>query len=393
METRMLEPPAGGPLSRLLRRVHLPGDDSTSPQNSLTLIGIIVALVWLPLQALTTLQGQAFGANVSVPFLRDVGVHARLLFALPLLIIAEFEVWRRMRPLLTQFNEKNLVPQNEIPRLKAAVRSAYRLYDSTPAEVLLIVMVYGVGMPWILRKYAASNIATWIATPSADGAKLSLAGIWYCSVSLPVFQFLLCRWYYRLFIWTRFLKQVSRIKLNLIPTHPDGVGGLGFLSDITSAFTALAAAHGVLLVGWLATRFELHLSFFVENKIEIALVVMFVLCITLGPLLVFSPQLLRAKQMGLDEYGTLASRYVGGFDAKWLRGGARADESLMGSPDLQSLADIGNSFTLVQTMRIALITRNLLLQITIATLLPVVPLALVVMPLDEFLKRLAVILF
>ena len=54
-------------------------------------------------------------------------------------------------------------------------------------------------------------------------------------MSLPIFQFLLCRWYFRLFIWARFLWQVSRIDLSLVPTHPDRVGGLGFLSDTVYA--------------------------------------------------------------------------------------------------------------------------------------------------------------
>jgi hypothetical protein len=36
-------------------------------------------------------------------------------------------------------------------------------------------------------------------------------------------------WHVRFFIWYRFLWQVSKIPLNLIPTHPDRAGGLGFL--------------------------------------------------------------------------------------------------------------------------------------------------------------------
>jgi len=77
--------------------------------------------------------------------------------------------------------------------------------------------------------------------PSRSGSDLSLAGWWYGYVSLPIFQFLLVRWYFRLFIWTRFLWQVSRIDLQLIPTHPDRVGGVGFLSGAIYAFAPPAA--------------------------------------------------------------------------------------------------------------------------------------------------------
>ena len=111
------------------------------------------------------------------------------------------------------------------------------------------------------------------------------------------------------------------------------------------------------------------------------------------PLLVFAPQLAQAKRTGNREYGTLAQRYVREFDAKWLRGGVSADESLVGSSDIQSLADLGNSFEVVRTMRLAPVTKEAILQLAAAILVPVVPLALTMMPLEELLKRLLGILF
>ena len=113
----------------------------------------------------------------------------------------------------------------------------------------------------------------------------------------------------------------------------------------------------------------------------------------LAPFLVFAPQLAAAKRTGLREYGTLAERYVREFDARWLRGGAPADEPLVGSADIQSLADLGNSFEVVKTMRVAPITRDALLGVVVATLAPVVPLMLTMMSLEELLKKLAGVLF
>jgi hypothetical protein len=212
-------------------------------------------------------------------------------------------------------------------------------------------------------------------------------------VSLPVFQFLLLRWYFRLFIWSRFLWQVSRIELSLVPTHPDRVGGLGFLANTVYAFVPLAVAHGVMLAGLLANRIFYLGAALPEFKVEIAVLVAFLLCLVLGPLLVFAPQLAQAKRTGNREYGTLAERYVREFDAKWLRGGASVDEPLVGSADIQSLADLGNSFEVVRTMQIAPITRDALLRLVAATLAPVVPLALTMMPFEELLKKLLGILF
>ncbi len=380
----------GGPLFQFLRRAHLSGDAMEMVRQRIIAIAL---LAWLPLLGLSALEGQLLGGSAAVPFLLDVDVHIRFLVALPLLIIAELVVHQRMRPLLKQFLERNLIPEDAMARFEAAVASAFRLRNSVLAEVLLIAIVYGVGVLIVWRQYAALDAATWYATPSAGGSKLSLAGMWYGYASLPIFQFLLLRWYFRMFIWTRFLWQVSRIELNLVPTHPDRVGGLGFLSQTVYAFALLAAAHGVLLAGALANRIFFIGAELAQFKAEIGVTLVFLLCAILGPLLVFAPQLAEAKRKGLREYGTLAARYVREFDAKWLRGGAPADEPLVGSSDIQSLADLGNSHELVRTMHLAPFGKETVLQLTAATLVPIAPLLLTMMPLEELLKKLLGILF
>jgi AcrR family transcriptional regulator len=155
----------------------------------------------------------------------------------------------------------------------------------------------------------------------------------------------------------------------------------------------LAVAHGALLAGLIANRIFYVGAALPDFKVEIAVLTGFLLCVVLGPLLVFAPQLAQAKRTGNREYGALAERYVREFDTKWLRGGASADEPLVGSGDIQSLADLANSFEVVRTMQIAPITRDALVRLVAATLAPVVPLALTMMPFEELLKKLFGILF
>jgi hypothetical protein len=81
------------------------------------------------------------------------------------------------------------------------------------------------------------------------------------------------------------------------------------------------------------------------------------------------------------------------FDAKWLRGGAGADEPLIGSGDIQSLADMGNSFQVIREMKWLPFNTSTVVQLTLATLAPVLPLTLTMVPLDELLKRLLKIVF
>ena len=380
----------GGPLFQLLRRSYLSGDALELLHRRLVIIPLFA---WLPLLALSALAGQVLGGNVAVPFLLDAEAHVRFLVVVPLLIVAELVVHRRMRVMVSQFLVRNLIPESAMTRFDAAIASALRLRNSVVSEVLLIVFVYVVWGPLVWRQYVALATATWYAIPTADGLQLSLTGMWYGYVSLPIYQFLLLRWYFRLFIWARFLWRVSRIDLILVPAHPDRVGGLGFLSITVNAFLLLAVAHGAMLAGLLANRIFYLGATLPEFKPEIAVIVGFMLCVVFGPLLVFTPQLARAKRTSLREYGTLAERYVREFDVKWLRGGAPADEALVGSADIQSLADLGNSFEVVQTMRLAPVTRDAILQLAAATLLPVAPLLLTMMSLEELLKKLFGLVF
>jgi hypothetical protein len=379
----------GGPLYQLLQATRLSGEALDLLWRRIVFISLFC---WLPLFVLSAIRGQLLGGPASVPFLLDVEVHVRFLVAAPLLVGAELLVHQRMRMVLQQFLSRRLIGEDARPRFDAAVASAMRLRNSVLAEVLLIAVVYGVGVFIVWRQYIAMDTTTWFTAADASG-RLSPAGLWYGYVSMPVFQFLLLRWYFRMFIWARLLWQVSRIQLRLMPTHPDRVGGLAFISGTAYAFVPLAVAHGAVVAGFIANRI-FHLGATLPQfKVEIGILVAFVELMVFGPLLVFVVQLSRAKRTGLREYGVLAASYVRQFDDKWVRGGATADDELLGSGDIQSLADLGNSFEVVRSMRLAPITRDPIVQVGVAALLPLAPLLLTMMPLEELLRRLFGIIF
>lgn len=100
-----------------------------------------------------------------------------------------------------------------------------------------------------------------------------------------------------------------------------------------------------------------------------------------------------AKRNGLREYGVLASRYVSEFDLKWVRGGATDDEPLVGSSDIQSLADLGNSFQVIRDIHPFPFGRGTAIQIVVIALLPGLPLVLTMIPLEELITKLLGVLF
>ena len=380
----------GGPLFQLLLRARLADDGLLLVRRRIVVISL---LAWLPLLVLSALEGHALGGGESVTFLRDLEVHVRFLVVVPLLIAAEIVVHQRMRSVVQLFLARGLIPQDAMARFGAAIASAFRLRNSVLAEVLMIALVYGVGILILWRQYLALGTATWYATPSDGHTELSLAGTWYAYVSMPFLQFLLLRWYFRLFIWFRFLWQVSRINLLLVPTHPDRFGGLGFLSNMSYAFAPLAVAHGGLLAGLLANRIFFLGTGLADYKSEIAVVVVFMLCVVICPLLVFSTQLARAKRAGTLEYGTQTARYLRQGDADSAGGSASADEASKGDADDQSLASAGSNYDAVQAMRIMPVTRETVVQLVLATLAPILPLALTMMPLADLVKTLLGVIF
>jgi hypothetical protein len=275
-----------------------------------------------------------------LPFIRDIEAHVRYLVSLPLPILAELIVHLRMRPLLAQFVERGLVAGETRPRFDAILASAMRLRNSVVIEVIFLALVYTVGHSYWRAQHTVEQ-ETWLGSPTTAGFVLTWAGSWAGWVSTPLFQFLLLRWYFRMFLWWRLLWQISRLPLRLFPTHPDRAGGLGFLGESPIAFAPLLLAQSVLLSGVIAERILFHGASLPDFKQQIGGAAMILLLLVLVPLFFFANQLNRVRRRGIEEYGALASRYVADFDRKWLRGGGPADEPLVGTADLQSLADLG----------------------------------------------------
>ena len=253
--------------------------------------------------------------------------------------------------------------------------------------------VYGVGVPYFWRNYIALDVVSWYGVMAGGKLHPSPAGWWLGCVSLPVLQFLLVRWYFRLYIWARFLWQVSRIELQLLPSHPDGCGGLGFLSLVRQAFAPLLLAQGVLLAGLIANRILFAGGRLPQFLIDVVALVAISALMVFAPLLVFTPKLEDTARMGLLEYGALAQRYVRAFDQKWLRRAESAGEPLLGSADIQSLADMGNSFEFVDRMRWVPFTVRDVLLLAAIPLLPIMPLTLSMFSLQELLERLLKLMF
>jgi len=380
-------PVLGGPIFQLFRKSRLAGDGLEHLHRRLL---IITLMAWLPLLVLTILG--SLGKNSSrLSFFHDVEVHVRFLVALPVLVAAELVVHSRIRPVTRRFVERRIVFPEELGRFHSAIESAVRLRNSIPIECGLLLLVYTLGL-WAWNSRVGLDSSTWYGNPGGRW-QLTRAGFWYVFVSIPLFQFILLRWYLRLFIWFRFLWHVSRLNLHLVPTHPDRAAGLAFLGKSAYAFGPILFAQGAMLAGVVASRVLYRGESLLSFKLQIAGFVAFFVLVILGPLLMFTPGLARAKRKGLADYGLLAQRYIDGFEQKWVLADPTSSEELLGSGDIQSLADLGNSYALVRDMRSVPFGLEDISRLAAATAAPLLPLMLTIFSPEELILRVIKVVF
>lgn len=377
----------GGPIFQLFRRSHLAGDHLELLHRRLLVITLVA---WLPLLLLVGLANLT-GELGRLSFLHDIEVHVRLLVALPVLIAAELVVHSRIRPVVRRFTERHFILPKDMPRFQHAIESAVRLRNSVTVEVGLLLFVYTFGL-WLWHSRVGLEASTWYAKPGGRW-HLTPAGFWYVFISIPILQFILLRWYLRLFIWFRFLWHVSRLDLHLVPTHPDRCAGLAFLGKSAYAFGPILFAQGAMLAGLVASRVLYRGESLLSFKLQIGGFVVFFVLAILAPLLMFTPGMARAKRKGLADYGQLAQDYVDSFERKWVLRDANSPEELLGAADIQSLADLGNSYAMVREMRSVPFGLEDISRLAAATAAPLVPLLLTIFSAEELIMRVIKVVF
>jgi hypothetical protein len=126
-----------------------------------------------------------------------------------------------------------------------------------------------------------------------------------------------------------------------------------------------------------------------QFKIDTAIATLVVAAMALGPMCVFTKRLLQARRKGLGEYGAVANRYVREFEVAWVLGKADLEgRELLGASDIESLADMANSYQVVTQMRGVPFSGRVVAEVVGAFLLPIAPLLLTAIPAEELLDKL-----
>ncbi|MBZ4422879.1 hypothetical protein [Myxococcus sp. RHSTA-1-4] len=345
----------GGPLYKAELRL-LRIRSRRSNVRWLTLAFVLVA--WLPLVVLTLPRG----AVVTSSLLSHLHVQVQFLLALPVLVAAEPFVDRYLTLAARQFLRSHLVGADSRPAYEAAARAAMRWRDSSLVEAGLLA----VSLALALSARLGTDHA-WSSRGAEDGP--SPAGWWYLLVSQPILRFLLLRWFWRGIVWAGFLFRVSRLPLALVPTHPDVMGGLGFLPICQAQFAPVVFALSAVASSytWRAERAGIStdpMPYLVPHIVfaVISVVVVF------SPMIFFSRHLILAKRRGFPRFSSLAASHSRRFEWKWFR--ERPDQDPLGAPDFSSMIDLGSSFSVSRDMRLFPWDRRSLTAVILAALAP-----------------------
>lgn len=373
----------GGPLSKATNVLRLTGME---PRDVRRKILVAVLVTWVPLVVLAALEGHAIGPSWRQSVLLDPGMYARFLVALPLLILATPGFRRCVQGIVSHFLDAELVKEPERPSYIASINALLRWRDSWIATVALVTLAFGDAVLFRTGSVAAMP-DSWRVLVSSGHRNLSLAGWWLIVVSEPIYDLAMLQLLYRLALWWRFLWRTSRLDLHLNAAHPDGAGGLAFLSLVLPAFRLPVFAIATSVAGGLANVMLWTGAVFASFSHAIAAFVALLVILTTGPLLFFRRQLGRAKLRAVLSCGALAGRQLRAFEKKWLGANPPAPEEVLQAPDFCAVGGFNPMVATIHKMSPLPFWPKQLVPLILAALLPFLPVAAIEIPLKEILMQ------
>ncbi|HKV98350.1 MAG TPA: hypothetical protein VJN96_00935 [Vicinamibacterales bacterium] len=379
-----IEPFGAGPYATAQRWLHLgqPGDPAVRRRM------IVAATVALgPLLVLAAADGVLLGPTPKESLLCDFGTLGRYLIALPVLLVAEYSYLPRLAQVVRYMPDSGIIGPDEQPRYAALVVSARNLVASRVVAFVLVVLAYGLTLGVGLVAYSPSE-STWVAPITAAGHHISAAGWWRILISQPLFLIVVGTLFWRMIVWTVFLRKLSRFNLRLLASHPDRRGGLGFIPASVRAFPPLGVAIGTIAASTVAglVKFEGHPV--VEVEYAALAAVLAVTSLLTVPLLVFGPVLFKLRTDGIYKYGRLMHDVGQSFEARWLPP-ARPKADPVGAPDFSSMIDLSTVVTNVYAITPIMVDLPSLTPLVISTLVPFIPVLFIILPAQQIVGAVA----
>jgi hypothetical protein len=336
---------------------------------------------WAPVAVWALFQDRALPGTIDEPLLRHFGIHVRCLIAIPLFVIAEAVAHGTTTRLVPHFVRSGLVAGGEIDRFREVLRGVARLRDST----LPWVIIAGLVLAWMLLSPspAATHELVWAGEPASGS--FGFGAFWVSWVARPLFTVLLLAWLWRLLLVFVLCLRLARLDLALVPTHPDGAAGLGFLEGLPSAFSPVVLGISAVLASRWAHDVLYHQVHVAELRMPMIAFGVVALVLFLAPLVAWRGALVAAKKRAELEYGALVGEHGRLVRRRWILREPLADDALLGAQEIGPVADTLPLYEAVRRMRTIPLGRRSLLAILVPAALPLLAVLAIEVPVKDLL--------
>jgi uncharacterized membrane protein (DUF2068 family) len=337
---------------------------------------------WLPIAVWAAIAGRPIAGAVDEPLLQHFGVNVRCLIAIPLFVVAEGMAHATLQRLLPQFIRAGLVEDRAV--FVKTLEGVARLRNRT----LPWVVIAAVTLAWtVLAPDTHQGHDLLWAEQAAGPSSLGFGGWWYLYVARPIYLTLALAWLWRVVLTFVLFRRLAALPLSFVPTHPDRVGGLGFLESVPAAFAlVILGFSAVYSAGW-AHDVLYHGVNVTSLKVPVAGFLVLVAIIFLAPLVVFGGPLRRAKRAALLEYGALVADHGRMVHRRWIEKKQVEDDTLITAPEIGPVADVQPIYEAVQRMRTLPIGKSTLLAILVPALIPILVVVSLQVPIGEVLLK------
>jgi len=349
---------------------------------------LILSVSWLSLVIINLFYGNLFYSDQSdkVPFIKDYAVNVRFLISFPVIFFSVKFVYALVGKSFHHFSESNIIKSDDKSKYESIVVSFYKYSESKKINFVLLIVAYISVIFFWGSESELKGVNTW-KNVYDDGYRILPAGYCYLYISLPLFQYFLFKYIWIYLLWSIALFKISRLKLKITSSSPDGCGGLAFLGYTQVFFGFIGFSQNAILSSTIANKILYQNDSFENYRNLILLGVILFSVIYILPLIFFSKHMIKAKFKSLFLYSKLGLNYGSLFDQKWTNtGGVNLREPLLGTADIQSLADLYNSTQMVQNQLFVPLKLTTFIKFCLILISPYFPLFFLRFSTDELIK-------
>jgi hypothetical protein len=326
-----------------------------------------------------------FNRSSLLLLLKDYRITSRMLIAVPVLLLAQPIMESSFRKIVGHVYDAGLLKSPDLAQMDDIIAKVMQLRDSVVPELVILLLI--VVHTAVSFKSVLSD-ASWLAYRVGDSFHLTLPGWYAVLVSGTIFQFLLGLNLWKWLLWTIFAFKVSRLNLQLVATHPDENGGLGFLGMTPLAFTPISFATAAVIAATFRNQILHKGAHLASFAIPAIVLVVIVALVALGPLVFFVPRLAALRRKGILEYAILGQMQSTEFHEKWILNRAGHEEELIDAAEISTLCDYGQAYDRIEEMKPFPTDRSALIALALSVAIPALPVVVAEVPLIVILKQL-----